>query len=495
MLKLFVLLLLLVSHIQAIDFSSIKDNIVTYVEALDHPNKEVGNTFSKNLAITEKSINMHITIYSAGLAMVFEEKSVTIPTPGNVKIMYSDVPSKIDLSSVSMVFDKNVTLYSQKFAYDVVNFDSLLKRYVGKYILYINDENDEKQKKATLLATNPIIIRDLKSGNIFTPFKVFFENIPEDMAVTPTLFWDINTKSEQLGIKLEYLTDAIMWESDYNIYLKDNGEFDLNSWITITNNSGASYKDANITIVTGKINRVKYKDDNSSKTHKQSVSKVKKSKQKDSAEYAFYSVPHKEDLKNNEKKQITFIQGKGIPYKIYLMNDKQYDFKDLNKTVLKFSKVLAFENRISNHLGIALPQGIVKIYSYDTLSSKRFMGSTPIANIKENETVELIIADTKDVIGEEKMLSFKQTDIKEHITYVIKLKNTSSKMRAVKLKRSIPDKVGDVSIKDSCQKQCRKEQVSNLSILYHISLKPDQIYELEITYEINTKADVKKENL
>ena len=68
-------------------------------------------------------------------------------------------------------------------------------------------------------------------------------------------------------------------------------------------------------------------------------------------------------------------------------------------------------------------------------------------------------------------------------------------MRAVKLKRSIPDKVGDVSIKDSCQKQCRKEQVSNLSILYHISLKPDQIYELEITYEINSKADVKKENL
>ena len=493
MFRLLLIYIMILSASQSIDFNTLKEDTLAYIDSLDHPNKETGNKFSKNLAIAKEAKNTHITIYSVGLAMVTEEKNVSITMPGNVKIMYADVPSKVDLSSVSMHFDKNVTLYSQKYAYDIVNFSSLLRRYLGKYILYINDKTDKKQKKATLLATDPIIVKDLKSGNIFTPFKVFFENIPEDMAVTPTLFWDIYTKAKALNIKLEYLTDAITWKSDYNLYLKSDYQLDLNSWITIANNSGARYKDANITIVTGTVNRIaSHNDVNvSKKIEKRSI--VKK-EDKDRSDYSLYTIPHTENLRNKEEKQISFIRGERVEYEEYLLNDKVYDFQEHNLTSLHFAKVLAFENSEENHLGRALPQGIVRIYKYDTLSSKRFIGAAKIANIKENDKVELDIGKSREIVGEEKMLVSKQSGLKAHIAYMIKMKNSSQQSRVIKLKRSIPDKVGEVLMKDSCHKQCKKEKLSALSMLYHITLEPEQIYELKIEYFINSKADMQKED-
>ena len=488
--KYFILLVLLFSHTYAIDFNAIKKNVINYVDEFDHPNREIDNTFSHNLAIAKEAKNTHITIYSVGLAMVWEEKNVSISTPGNIRIMYADVPSKVDLSSVSMTFDKNVTLYSQKYAYDVVNFSSLLRRYIGKYILYTDDKIDKKQKRATLLATDPIIVKDLKSGNIFTPYKVFFENIPEDMAVTPTLFWHLNTQAKELGIRLEYLTDGISWKSDYNLYLKNDQTLDLNSWITIANNSGASFKDTNITIVTGKVKKVKVKDTNVT-TDKKSV-KIPVTQRK-SSDYTLYPIEHREDFKNKEEKQISFVRGDEIQYNEYILNDKVYDFADSNKSALHFSKVIAFKNTKVNNLGVSLPQGTVRVYRYDTLSSKRFIGAATIDNIKADEMVELRIGESKKIVGEEKMIHVTQTDVKEHITYKVKLKNSADKAMAVRLKRSIPNKVGEVQVEDSCHKGCQKELLSKLSTLYTIQLESEQIYELEIRYFINSKAQMKKD--
>ena len=135
-------------------------------------------------------------IYMSDVAMVSQEKHVKILQAGDVKLMYTEIPSKVDLSSVSMSFDKAVELFSQQYAYDVVGFDSLLHHYIGKYILYTNSEVDKKRKRATLLSANPILIQDSKDKTIFKPHQIFFEDIPDDMAVTPSLFWDIRTEAK-----------------------------------------------------------------------------------------------------------------------------------------------------------------------------------------------------------------------------------------------------------------------------------------------------------
>jgi len=494
MLKFVTLFILLLTQLDALDFAALKERIIAYVDSLDHPNRDQKNKFAKNLAIAKEAVDTHMMIYSSGLAMVREEKNVTIAYPGDVKIMYENVPSKVDLSSVSMVFDHNVTLYSQRYAYDVVNFHSLLRRYQGKYILYINDKTDKKEKKAVLLATDPVIVKDLKSGTIFTPYKVFFEDIPEDMAVTPTLFWDVHTGARDLHINLEYLTDGIAWSCDYNLYMKGDGRFDLSSWISIVNESGASYKDTNITIVTGKIKQVEPQEQNGTKpVSEEPAAQTEQGATAKGIRYALYQIEHREDLPNKTKKQVLFFQKKGIRYSEYLMNEKRYDFSDGNQSALHFSKILAFENRETNHLGMPLPQGIVRVYAYDSLSSKRFVGSARIPNIKKGERVELTMNGSPEIVGEEKRVSFEKTELEEHISYSVKLKNTSDRTIEAKLKRSIPEKVGEIRMQDNCRRQCSKEQLSPLSTLYRIRMEPDQLYELKIEYDINSKTDTKKE--
>ena len=155
MIKILFLLLFIVSQIFAVNFATYKEDFIAYIDKLDHPNRDRKNLFSTNLALVGNAYNTHITIYSDGLAMIWEEKNVSIAIPGNIKVMYSDVASKMDFSSVSMHFDKNVTLLSQRYAYDTVNFSSLLNKYIGKYILYNEGEKDKKIKRQNCL---PLIL-------------------------------------------------------------------------------------------------------------------------------------------------------------------------------------------------------------------------------------------------------------------------------------------------------------------------------------------------
>jgi hypothetical protein len=484
----------------ALDFQAIKKSVLEYINSLDHPNRDTSNTFSKNLAIAGKAHHTEITIYSAGLAIVSQEKNVTLDHSGNVKLMYTDVPSKVDLSSVSMLFDHNVTLYSQKYAYDVVNYQSLLRRYVGKYVLYIDEKGDKKQKKAILLATDPIIIKDVKSGIIFTPYKVFFENIPEDMAVTPSLFWDLHTDAEELTIKLEYLTDAISWKSDYNLYLKSSQSLDLSSWITASTHSGASFRDAKITVVTGEVQRLKQpKEHNqSSDTAPAPLPKESElSQENNTSRYSVYEIPHRENLMNKEQKQIVFIRKKGISYRRYLLNEKTYHFNEANSTTLSFSNILAFENRLSNHLGVSLPRGVVRVYDYGSagVANRRFIGSTTMPDIKEGELIELNIGKDKEVTAIEKMQIQKGTDGKRTVHYRITVKNMGDRIKPIKLRRTIPKQVDDVTITDTCQDPCSSEKPSKLSRLYRIDLEADKHYELNITYILTPVAKSVKESL
>jgi len=500
MVKRFLILILLISQSQALDFHSLKKRIVEYVGSLDHPNRDTSNTFSKNLAIAGEAHHTTITIYSAGLAIISEEKNVTLDHGGNVKLMYKDVPSKVDLSSVSMIFDHNVTLYSQKYAYDVVNYESLLRRYVGKYILYIGEKGDKKQKKATLLATKPIIVKDAKNGTIFTPYKVFFENIPEDMAVTPSLFWDLRTDATSLVIKLEYLTHAISWKSDYNLYLKSDKLFNLNSWITASNHSGASYKDAKITVVTGKVKQVKHASDQN-KTKQAEIQpqpeKIDHLQDSNRSRYSAYVIPHRENLQNKEEKQIVFIRKKGISYAQYLLNEKVYRFDEENLTKLSFSKVLAFKNSQTNHLGISLPQGVVRVYNYRTggLTGHRFIGSTTMQDIKKDELVELRIGEAEGVVADEQLMTHTSTPKEQTIRYRIRIKNSKERAREIKLKRSIPAQVEKVTIQDNCKAPCQRKKLSDLSLIYTVDLNVGETYELDITYRLKAEKNSPKESL
>ena len=441
---------------------------------------------ANNLAITNAPENIALTVYGSDLAMISEKRSAVIDSPGRVKLMYPGVPSMIDTSSVIAAFSQQTRLFSQNYSYDVISYNSLLKYHLGKLVLYTEDEEATERKEGTLLSVSPILIREKSEGAIHVPYKVFFSNIPKAMAIKPSLFWNIETEAKKLDIDLKYLTKGLSWKSDYTIDLTDDTTLDLNSWVTITNNSGATYHDADITVLAGDVN-IPQEQESRRVYAKRAMAMAEDSgniQNEAFSGYHIYKIPFRETIKDKEKKQISFIQKKAITYEKYAFNKETFYFSNFGERKLNFSQVIEFKNSEENRLGIPLPKGTVRVYKEDQSNVSRFVGAANITNIPKDETVKLTIGKYFDIVGKEKIIDYRVTKNDNHITYEITINNHSKKREVIKLKKSVPTNQGKLTIKDSCDKQCSEERLNAFTTQYTISLEPDEEYKMTISYDV-----------
>ena len=439
-----------------------------------------------NLAITSEPEEVALTLYGSNLAMITEKRSVKIEKPGQVKLMYPGVPSSIDTSSILASFSEPVRLYSQNYSYDVISYASLLKNHLGKTIHYIEKKDSVEIKEGTLLATNPLLVRERNFGVIFTPYQIFFPDIPREMAVKPSLFWNVETQAKTLDIDLKYLAHGMSWKSDYTANLSSDKTLDLNSWITITNNSGATYQDANITVLAGEVNAPQPQSRRvyAKRAMMAAAEDAGNIQSEAFSGYHIYPIPFKETIRDKEKKQISFIEKQGITYQKYGFNREFVYFSNFGERKLRFDQVIEFKNSQENHLGIPLPKGTVRVYKEDKGGTSRFVGAANISDIPKDEKVKLTIGKYFDIVGKERITSYRQTKTDKHITYEITVSNHGKEKEYIKLQKSVPTNQGKLTVTDNCDKQCSKEEINAFEAQYTILLKPDETYKLTVTYDV-----------
>ena len=437
----------------------------------------------KSFSIATDQHDIQLTIYNQNLAMVSEKRSALIQKSGKVKIMYSGIPTKIDTSSVIALFKPKATLYSQNYSFDTISYQSLLNYHLGKTIHYTEKSDSVEILEGTLISLSPILIREKNYGAIYQPHQLFFPDIPQDMAIKPSLFWNIETLAKRLNIDLTYLTKGISWSSDYNINITDSQRLSLNGWITITNNSGATYKNADISVIAGNLNSDKpnllYK---SRRVAKSMAVKDKVSTQAIMG-YHLYKIPFKETIKDKETKQIAFIKKDGIRYTKYSINSESFYFSNFGERKLAFNQIIEFKNSINNRLGIALPKGKVRVYKKDKEQQLHFVGSNHIKNSPKEETIKISIGEHFDIIGKEVVTKYINTSKKRYISYNINIKNRGDEVETIKIKKRVPINRGKLIVKDSCKDRCVKSKLNAFSTLYTISLKPKEVYTMSISYE------------
>jgi hypothetical protein len=442
------------------------------------------------LAIASDPTALSLTIYNNDLAMVSESRTATIEQPGRVTLMYRGVPSTIDTSSVLATFAQPATLYSQNYSYDVVSYASLLKYHLGKLVNYTEDKESRERKEGTLLATDPILVqpaKDNRKGAILVPHKIYFPSIPEAMAVKPSLFWHLQTQASRLDIALKYLTRGLSWQSDYTLELIDDTHLNLNAWITIANNSGATYQDARITVLAGEINLP-----SAPQIHKRNrtremlvMSMADQNIQNEAfSGYHIYKIPFRETIKDKEHKQISFIHKDSIEYERYAYNSERFSWDNFGERTLQFDQIIAFKNEASNQLGMPLPEGTARVYQADDEGVLRFSGADRVKNTPDKEQVKLAIGKYFDVIGKEKVTSYRSTTRERQIRYTLTLSNRSKKPEVIKLDKIVPINTGALHIEDSCTSPCRKESRNAFEARYIIPLEPGKEYEMTISYDL-----------
>ena len=89
-----------------------------------------------------------------------------------------------------------------------------------------------------------------------------FPALSGDSILKPTLSWLLQTNDPgKFDAEISYVAGGMSWQSDYNIVVSDNPKgktdlLDMVGWITMRNQSGKTFENANIKLMAGDVNKL-----------------------------------------------------------------------------------------------------------------------------------------------------------------------------------------------------------------------------------------------
>ena len=424
---------------------------------------------------------LYITIYNSNLAFINEKRTANV-SKGFNNIVYKNVASSIIEESILPIFTNiDNILYSQNYIYNTLNINSLLKHSLNKNINFFSNNNKKELKSGILLAYNPyVIIKDYETDKIFTLNEkkdVVFNKIPKDIIIQPSLIWKLEAKNRgKIDIDLKYLTRNISWKSNYIINLKKN-KLNISGLITINNNSGITYKNANITCLAGEIGRKPQKRYMNYRRSISSFSDKKPIVDESFSGYHIYKIPFKETIKNREKKQIVFIDKKNIKYTNW-GEVKTFFSSNQGKVKLTFNNVIEFQNSKKNNLGITFPAGDVRLYKNDLSGQAHFIGEDKITNTPKNENIKLRIGKFFDIVGERETI--RKNDIRiPYFKNLYNIRNQGEEEIVIRIIENYSQSIKSYhnwSIVNYKKDRMKKKKIDSFTMEIEIKLKPNEKY-------------------
>lgn len=393
---------------------AVLSTIYTGASAMDLD--ETRSTLSDQKAIA-------VTIYNGNLALVKDTRNVKLKTGLN-SLALRDVSAQIRPETAllrSMNAPGSLTLLEQNFDFDLLTPEKLLEKYVGKTVSIIKTHPStgaETTEKATVLSANNGIV--LKIGNHIetgVPGRIVYDDVPENLRDRPTLVTQINNKgTQEQTLELSYLTGGLAWKADYVAELSPKEDsIDLSGWVTLTNTSGATYKNAKLQLVAGDVNRVQQEMPMmAAKAMRGDVMMAEAAApmaEESLLEYHLYTLDRPTTIAENQTKQVALLSASNIPARKELVlrgADYYYQssYGDLG-TKMKVGVFVEFDNKETSKLGMPLPKGVMRVYKKDNTGNAQFVGEDNIDHTPKNEFVRLKLGESFDVTADKKQTNFK----------------------------------------------------------------------------------------
>jgi hypothetical protein len=252
-------------------------------------------------------------------------------------------------------------------------------------------------------------------------------SLPGGLISKPTLVWDVEaaTTGTQKA-RFTYQTGGMTWWTDYNLTYSEPApgacSVDVAAWVTLVNQSGASFDDARLKLVAGDVQRVQRAQYAEEKIYPQSLAaapaRAKGFEEKSFFEYHMYTLGRPTSLAQNSTKQIELFPAAGHvgcekalvyygqgsrPYYGGLVTDRDPGMQ-ANRKVDVYLRV---KNSAANHLGIPLPAGRIRVAQLDPADrSLEFVGEDTMGHTAREETVQVKLGSAFDVVGERRQVDF-----------------------------------------------------------------------------------------
>lgn len=366
-----------------------------------------------------------------GYAMVRHERSMQL-AQGRSQLSFTDVAALIDPTTVTFtsLTDRDARVLEQSFQFDLVSTDKLLLKYVDRPVIVERNEaaGSTVSASGTLLSSVDGLVLRGANGQI-TALRDYsalrFQELPGGLITQPTLQWDINSpRGGMQRARVSYQTGGITWWADYNLIFNagrdaNSGHVDLSAWVSIINQSGATYPDAQLKLVAGDVNRVQpVVPQRAMMMESRAADSPAGFSQQAFDEFHLYTLGRRTTLPNNSTRQIElFDQAKQVPARRLLVLTSMPDYfgggryEDPNFPATGDAKVdtyLEFRNDRASGLGVPLPAGRIRVSRLDTAdNSLEFIGEDAIGHTPRDERVRVKLGSAFDVVGSRRQVDFR----------------------------------------------------------------------------------------
>jgi hypothetical protein len=358
-----------------------------------------------------------LTIYNGNFGLVREIRDVDL-APGKAALDFGDVSAHLNPASVvlrSLDDPASLKILEQNYRFDLLTPYALLEKYVGKPVKTIrwNEKlGHDEVNDATLMSVEGGTV--VKIGDEIIPNfpgRISFPEVPDNLIAKPTLTWLVDSKAPKQRVEVTYLSDNLNWRADYVMEVdKDDALADLHGWVTLSNDTGTSYENADLQLVAGDVQRVRqelYDMRTIDLAEKPPEPEEPQFREEGLFEYHLYTLNRTTDVLDKEQKQVTLLDASGVKVSKKLILNGSADYYrgawyDSVQTNAKVGVYLDFQNEEDNQLGMPLPKGIVRVYKTDQSGALEFIGEDAIDHTPKDEKVRVKMGDAFDVVADRK---------------------------------------------------------------------------------------------
>jgi hypothetical protein len=363
--------------------------------------------------------SVSITVYNQNFGLVREVRGIAFQR-GTAPLEFADVAQHVQPETVHIrALDGGLRILEQNYQFDLLNPQKLLEKYVGRTVtVWRYDQALEREVpvEAEVLSVNGGAI--LRIGDEITfnyPGRFSFPEIPDNLIARPTLKWLLDSERENVRLETSYLTNNMNWKADYVMVIDETDRLgDITGWVTLTNQSGATYENARLKLVAGDVRRITgdpgrlMRDE----AHRAvaAAEMAPQFSEESFFEYHLYTLSRPTTLLENEQKQVTLLESEGIALKKRLsFYGAAHYYRGSYGEVVSNQKVgvfIEFDNSQRNRLGMPLPNGIVRVYKADPSGAQQFVGEDRIDHTPRDERVRIRMGEAFDVVGDRRQMDY-----------------------------------------------------------------------------------------
>ena len=406
-----------------------------------------------------------VTIYNDGFATVKEARTLSL-VEGVAEVRVEAMSRLLEPDSVMLrelaPEPFGLAILEQSFINDPLTEGLLLYQMEGQTLRF-----EEKREDGTVKETMGTLIRsgyvpgggseqpivDVDGAVRFAlPGQPVFEGLDPEAFLKPALVWQIaSKKSGDCPIEVAYVTAGMSWEATYGLVAPAEGrdEFDLSGWISLKNETGKNFAETEIKLIAGEVQKIRedFARQGGRRAMYAMAAAPEQAMPEERAfdEFHLYTLPRPVQLRNNELKQVEFIRATGVKGNRYYVYNPLVGWRhggsvnqdpDYGRTADKKVGVrIEISNSETNHLGVPLPKGRLRLYRTDAQDGRReFTGENTLDHLPKNETLKLQMGNAFDLVGERKQTDFKVDTTAKRMTESIAIKLRNRKEMPVEIR-------------------------------------------------------------